>query len=338
MLIIEEVEVKWSGNNRKHYERKGYIYTGHRTSLMVKNTDLSKGSHAKVRVLCDYCKTETMTRAYKTHILQSTKPIVDKDCCKACRPLKMQESNLITYGTSWITQTENFKEKSKATNLERYGAEYYQSTEEYREKSIATHLERYGVEYTFQHQVFVEKREKTFMLNYGVNNPMKSPIIQQKIIQTLYKNGTAPSSSQQNHIHSLVGGELNYPEDRIWLDIAFTEDKIYLEYDGGGHDLQVKLKKLTQDEFDAKERKRSFFLRRRGWKEIRIITTTDKLPEDFVIVNFVDKARSFLIDENIYSIQLNLDTKNIIINYNKEFTFDEFQNEKFNSDSVKEVA
>lgn len=37
---------------------------------------------------------------------------------------KINETNLLKYGSIWLTQTEHFKQKAKATNLKRYGVEY----------------------------------------------------------------------------------------------------------------------------------------------------------------------------------------------------------------------
>ena len=58
------------------------------------------------------------------------------------------------------------------------------------------------------------------------------------------------TSKQQLYIHSLLGGELNYCTGKCFLDIAFLDEKIYLEYDGGGHDLSVKLGNMSKEEFE----------------------------------------------------------------------------------------
>jgi len=55
MLIEQKVQVKWSGNNRKHYELKGYIYTKHGEFFDCKAEDLSPNSDYLVAVRCDNC-------------------------------------------------------------------------------------------------------------------------------------------------------------------------------------------------------------------------------------------------------------------------------------------
>ena len=145
----------------------------------------------------------------------------------------------------------------------------------------------------------------------------------ERIMKTMYKNGTQQCSSQQEYIHQLIGGELNYPIKGSCLDIAFINDKLYIEYDGSGHDLGVKLESITQDEFDKKEKNRRYALYRSGWKEIRIISKKDYLPNDSIILEMIEYAKHYLntghswikfdIDNNLVkSSQFNID-----YNYNE---------------------
>lgn len=113
-------------------------------------------------------------------------------------------------------------------------------------------------------------------------------------INTFYKNGTQKCSQQQEYIHSLVGGELNYPVNNSSLDIAFPEEKIYIEYDGSGHDLSVKLGEKTNEEFQEKEKKRNYALFRLGWKSIRIISKKDYLPSDIKIKEIIKIGKNIL--------------------------------------------
>ena len=69
----------------------------------------------------------------------------------------------------------------------------------------------------------------------------------------MYKNRSQKSSSQQRHICNLYNGELNYPISQFNADIAFIDEKLICEYNGGGHWLNVKTNRETQEEFDKKE-------------------------------------------------------------------------------------
>ena len=76
----------------------------------------------------------------------------------------------------------------------------------------------------------VEKR-------FGVDNIMDLEEYRLKIAETLSRNNTVNTSKQQIYLHNLLGGELNYANETPVLDIAYPDDKIYLEYNGGGHNL-----------------------------------------------------------------------------------------------------
>ena len=129
----------------------------------------------------------------------------------------------------------------------------------------------------------------------------------EKARATLYKSGSCPTSKQQLHIHSLVGGELNYPVGRNNLDIAFPEEKIYIEYDGSGHDLAVKIGKVTKEKFNEKQRRRNYYMYRRGWKVIRLISPKDFLPDDDNIKYLIRDAKEKLNKTDLKYIDILLD-------------------------------
>lgn len=96
-------------------------------------------------------------------------------------------------------------------------------------------------------------------------------------------------------------------ESFYWLDIAFPNLKVYLEYDGSGHELGVKMGKLTKQEFDQREIVRSQILKRKGWKELRLISSTDKLPEKEKLIKIIEFCFENLLVENHSHISFNLD-------------------------------
>ena len=55
MLLSKTVKMKWSPNNKKWYESKGYIFTKWKDEFEVRVEDLSKGSHFDVDIKCDSC-------------------------------------------------------------------------------------------------------------------------------------------------------------------------------------------------------------------------------------------------------------------------------------------
>lgn len=124
---------------------------------------------------------------------------------------------------------------------------------------------------------------------------------------TMYENGTAPCSTQQKYLHNLLGGELNYPISNCSLDIAYPEEKIYIEYCGGGHDLQVKFGNMTDIEFIIYERNRFDFLKSRGYKCIYILSKKDKLPSDEKLIDMCEYAKQYL---NIGHTRITFDIDN----------------------------
>lgn len=107
------------------------------------------------------------------------------------------------------------------------------------------------------------------------------------------KNGFVVST-QQKMIHGIVGGDLNYVVGTACLDIAFVENKTYIEYDGSGHNLSVILGSKSKEEFEEKEKRRRYALYRRGWKEIRIISKKDRLPNENCILNIFNYGLKLL--------------------------------------------
>ena len=336
MLPNQNVEVKIASRNHKHFKELGYeVYNG--KILTVKAEELTKGSNIEVQVICDYCG-KLFYKKYVSYLKANLKNNLQKDACQDCRILKSQEVIELKYNnkSAWANkevrekikktckekygfenpaQAELIKEKIKNTNLERYGAENVFQVESIKNRQRETVLEKYGVTNVFMSEKIKEKIKNTNLKKYGVPNPMQHPKIKNKSIKksriTKYKNNSQTASKNQRHIHDLVGGELNYVFDRLWLDIGFPEQKIYIEYDGSGHDLSVKYKKMTKKEFYNKEIKRYKFLKSRGWKEIRIISLRDSLPSDEKLLSYINHALSVLKSESSFWVKIDLD-KNVL--------------------------
>jgi len=114
MLISDWVKIKWSYSNRKYYEPIGYIFTKAGDEFLVKVEDLAKGSKTSILTLCDYC----LEKGIQTLIDQDfytynnkQNQLINKDCCKKCRSIKIKESNKIKYGVECTMQIKEFAEK-----------------------------------------------------------------------------------------------------------------------------------------------------------------------------------------------------------------------------------
>jgi len=207
---------------------------------------------------------------------------------------KLKQTNLERYGVESYTQTEEYNIKTKETGLNKYGKEYYMQTEEYKEKYKNTCQEKYGCDAVLQNAEVKQKIKETNLKRYGVEYISQVPEVRDKVRQTLFKNGTAQCSQQQEYVYNLIGGELNYSYNNLSLDIAFSDENIYCECDFGGHWLSIKFGDITEEEFIKKEKNRWYFLYRKGWREIRIISRKDKLPSDEVVFLMFEFARDYL--------------------------------------------
>lgn len=285
-IITEEVEVKPRGKMIQYYRNKGYDAKYNQT-LIVNIEDLSKGSHAPIEVLCDICKENKITVAYEVYnrVIKNTGSYV----CKHCLNEKRMQTNKKRYGVYIASKSDLFKEKTRQTNLERHNAENVMHVLEIKEKLKQTNLQKYGTTCTLQ-----------------------VPEIKEKVLQSYYQNGTQKTSKQQIYLHNLYGGELNYPVSYYATDICFPDEKLVIEYDGGGHDLRVTLGKLTREEFDKKELIRDQIIKSEGYKILRIISYKDLLPSDTTLLQMLETARTYFSDYPDHSwINFDLDSSTV---------------------------
>jgi len=334
MLISDFVYITLNSKNIKYYEDKDYDLESLRvdrkwgrsiprgTQLKVNVYDLPENSKNYIDVKCDYCG-EDIRKEYREYLNSNAKGIIKKDCCSKdeCLVKKRNESNLITYGyenvfqnkdikekirqynmnnfgVEYYSQTDEFKIKYKETVLDRYGCEHVAQNQEIKDKTKATNLDKYGVEHYSQTNEYKDKIKVTCMRKYGVTHVMKVKEIKYKSIsaslKTRYKNKSGIASKQQIYLCDLLKGDLNYPIDNCLLDIAFPEEKIYIEYDGSGHDLRVKMGDMTQQEFLQKEINRYYYLKNQGWKLIRFISKKDYIPNDNIIIDVFNMSKDYL--------------------------------------------
>jgi hypothetical protein len=223
---------------------------------------------------------------------------------------KCKETCLERYGFEFSHQNEEIVNKMKETNIKRYGFENVFQNEEIKNKSKQTSLSKYGVEYYTQTDEFKEKVINTCQERYGVDNPMQNDLIKNKSINTMFLNGTQKCSIQQKFLHNLLGGELNYPIGILSLDITFPKENLYIEYDGGGHKLNVVLNSMSSEDFKTKEIKRTYYLKSKGWKQIKIISIKDLLPSDEIILQLINQAKEYLNTGHSW-FEINIDERKL---------------------------
>lgn len=328
IILPQTIKTKWNSKHVKYYKSKGYNYTGIGTELEVNVLDLPLNSQIKVNVICDYCNKELIIQYFRANENM-------KISCNHCRPKRTKE----LYGWSSTWELEQSKKSIKRTNIEKYGFEHNSYNPEIIEKRKQTTLKHYGVTCCFKSEVIKQKiknnnlrkygvehtstltstknkLKQTNIERYGVDSVFKIPEIIKKAninrLKTLYKNGTGVCSKQQKHICDLIKGELCYPVSRCQLDIAFPLEMIYIEYDGGGHNLNVKMGQITQEKFDIQTIKRYKYLKSLNWKLIRIVSMKDKMLSDEQFIELINNAKQYLLNSNHTWIEINIDNMKII--------------------------
>lgn len=304
-IISTEAEVKVNSFNVEYYKSLGYQIPMKKASesyfkrygkeyiydfskvIIVKIEDLQEGSHALVHVECDMCKNNEMDVQFEVYnrVVKKTGSYV----CKECSAKKRQKTTVKRYGKPFALQSSEIRERMCQTSLERYGVRNYCETKECREKMIKTSLQR-----------------------YGAAHPMQSQEVREKANKTLCKNGTQKISKQQLYLHSIYGGEINYPISYYSVDICIPTEKLVIEYDGGGHDLRVILGILTPKEFNQKEIVRNNIIKKEGYKQMRIVSTKDFLPSDVMLLQMLSQAKEYFSNYPNHSwIEYNIDTSTV---------------------------
>jgi very-short-patch-repair endonuclease len=280
MLLTNVVNIKWSGSNRKHFEGKGYVFTNYKDEFPVDVNDLTNSNKSRVDVNCDYCGDyyQTSWNKYKLRVIDGE---IKKSCCKKCIGQKFKESFQLKYGVSNPSEIKEVVEKRKIV-----------------------FMEKFGFDNPSKSPLIKSKKEATLLKNYGVKNPMDDLILREKSKIKKTNNGISCSYAQK-YLNQILKGELNYNVSNIFIDIAFVDEKIYIEYDGSGHDLQVKYNQISKEDFDYKELQRYNFLKNLGWKMIRIVSN-EKLPRfSEKIIQLFNLGKILLLENNWVVFDIN---------------------------------
>lgn len=281
MILDEYAEVTMVGKNCKYYGDKGYP-NKYGTKVMVKIEDLPKDSHTKVHVRCDFCGKERIIqyRDYYKTTLGETRPL---SCIKCKTRTITRQTMLDRYGYEYGLQIPEIREKGKETMIEKYGAPHPQQSEEIKEKTKQTNIKRYGGPGT-----------------------MCSPEVRAKQANTLSEKGLVRTSVQQKYLANLFNGTLNKPCKQFLLDIYLPEYNLDVEYDGGGHDLPVRIGTMTQEQFNHREIIRGKTIRTEGFKQMIIISSNDDLPTEEVLNDMLNQTIQYLTTTNHTWVEYNI--------------------------------
>lgn len=158
-----------------------------------------------------------------------------------------------------------------------------------------------------------KKSKETCLLKYGVDNPMKVEEIQQKCEQARidnpnftgstflsssgFVNGIPVSKAQYNLYQLLPDFKLNYHYRKYYIDLA--KDNIAIEYDGKGHDLEVRMGKMALEEFEEKEQIKENILLEK-YRLLRIVDKKDKLKKEERCAQIKEQIDNFISGNSKY--------------------------------------
>lgn len=312
--INQLVDVKINKINKKEYIKRGYItdQIEYGTIVKIPFYDIYKGSKLYIEAICDNpsCK-----KHYKISIGNYNAILKEDDkrnFCKKCSVIKKRDIFLKKYGVESTFLVPEIKEKIKETFLTKYGVEHISKSKDFQEKRFQSNIKKYGSKTPFGNKTIREKSKETLKEHYGVENPSQSDIIQNKIRESYFYKNSGKVSSQQIKMNEYLQGILNYPFKRYSLDIAFPDKKIDVEYNGGGHNLQVKFGNITENKFIQIENFRKKQLYKEGWKIITFISPKSKIFGREETINIFNSAINFLEKENKHWVEIYIDENKII--------------------------
>ena len=282
----------------KYFVKDWYIQKGYdisQKSFIAKVNDLYPNSKTKILTKCDYCG-----KVFKRSYNRVNKH--DKHSCnqKECKNQLRKELNLDKYGVENVNQIPEIKQKGANTFKNRYG----------KDSEI--------------HDEFIDKRKMTNVQRYGNVGGYRYDIsseIHSKIVNTLYSNylnakcrkGSKKvlASKRQVEICEALNGILNYEFNNKFVDIALPDEKLAIEYDGGGHS-------FWNDFHNTNDSIRDDLLSEH-WKVIHILDSRDNVfPDIKPLIELCKTFDSSIIFIDLVKHQIYSKNNSIKLNENNE--------------------
>jgi hypothetical protein len=169
MIITDEVEVKMNSKHINTYIEMGY--SGKVGEIIkVKVSDLPKGSHIRVSVMCDICSVVKDVKYYG-YINRTMDSLY---YCNKCSYEKVKANNMKKYGVENTLELECVKNSRQETLKSKYGIDNISKISQ--DKVRMTKYTRYG-DMNYNNR---ELAKKTVKDRYGVDNALQNGFIFKK--------------------------------------------------------------------------------------------------------------------------------------------------------------
>lgn len=224
---------------------------------------------------------------------------------------KRKQTCIMKYGVDNPMKVKEIQKKAQQTDFIKYGQKFHIASDSIRQKINQSLIQKFGTLNFQSTKEVTRKRESTNLNKYGAVSPFGVPELRKKAYETMLKNGKQAvlTSSQQIYINKLYNGQLNYLFEYYHADMYLIDDNIVVEYSGRGHDLSVRLNKESREMFDGKEKARKNYFKNRNIPVLELVSKTDKLPKDEILLNILEEAKQ-LFKKGVLYYKIDLDAIN----------------------------
>lgn len=203
----------------KHTEKRGRVYTS--TWLQIE---------------CDFC-TKVYEKKRRKEDVEKSRQFCSRDCTNKARRkgeewcAQIEQKAIEQTGYAYNLQNPKIMAKRNQTIHEKYGGPMQQS-EEWKQKRKATFLEKYGVDEIFKSEKFKAQREETLIERYGTTGLMKLETFQAKSQETQierYGNWYHATKEGQDRVKETMLDTYGYHTS---FSTQETQDKAYFTIHG----------------------------------------------------------------------------------------------------------
>ena len=118
------------------------------------------------------------------HSLNDIKDVPKCYCNKPVKFISARKGYMQFCSKKCMSNSNEIKERKKATNIEKYGVENPSMSKEIRQKIEETNIKKFGTRYPLMNSEIKEKSKNYFLLEYGVENPSMNKEIRDKVKTT----------------------------------------------------------------------------------------------------------------------------------------------------------
>jgi len=326
MLITKNIKILVTNSKLVSIYRKKNINCKKGDIINIPIELLSKGSHEKVQISCDFCN-RTIEKQYNTYNNQN-KNGKYLDCCDNIDCMKLKRNSVVKdkYGVNNISQLEEIKNRKIETTLENFGVKHPLQSEKIKNKLKSDNLLKYNKEWFTETDEFKDKVKETCLEKYGVGSYSQTDECKEKIKNTclekydfeyilqipeIHEKGVSHSMAEESKEKRKTTNQKNYNVDYNLQSLEIKEkikntniEKYGVEYPCQNKDVIKKIKQTNLEKYNA-----LYYIQSDDYKdkisEDKKKRLTDKFNISIKSINLKDDEITIYCDKcsNDYKIQ-----------------------------------